>query len=118
MNDEITIPTLFEKELERLATKFPKLSDTELEIAVEDSMVIYFRLRNMKEFDEDELTYFARNWITRCSQEILNRGDYVNIESYSENGYSIQYLTSNISQALLDEVTPKVAIPKSEESNG
>lgn len=53
------------------------------------------------------------NWQTRCAIELYNKMDSTNVQSYSENGLSVTYLTSLISSDLLRELMPpKAGIPK------
>lgn len=52
------------------------------------------------------------NWQTRCAIELYNKMDSTNVQSYSENGLSVTYLTGLISSELLNELVPKAGIPK------
>lgn len=53
------------------------------------------------------------NWQTRCAIELYNKMDSTNVQSYSENGLSVTYLTGLISSDLLRELMPpKAGIPK------
>ena len=63
---------------------------------------------------KDELpnTWRMRFWQVRCAIELYNKRDSANIQSYSENGLSISYLSGLISRALLDELIPKAGVPR------
>lgn len=66
-------------------------------------------------FDEEaELpdTWRMNNWIVRCAIELYNKMSTLNIQSYSENGLSVSYLTGSISKILLDELVPKAGVIK------
>lgn len=52
------------------------------------------------------------NWQTRCAIELYRKMGSTNVQSYSENGLSVTYLTSLISSELLNELVPKAGIPK------
>ena len=52
------------------------------------------------------------NWQTRCAIELYYKMDSTNVQSYSENGLSVTYLTGLISSELLNELVPKAGIPK------
>ena len=52
------------------------------------------------------------NWQTRCAIELYNKMDSTNVQSYSENGFSVTYLTGLISSELLNELVPKAGSPK------
>ena len=59
--------------------------------------------------DESELpdTWRMNNWLVRCAIELYNKKDSANVQSYSENGLSVSYLSGMISKTLLDELMPK-----------
>lgn len=52
------------------------------------------------------------NWQTRCATELYKAMERVGYQSYSENGLSVQFLTSLLSSDLLGELVPKAGIPK------
>jgi len=64
--------------------------------------------------DESELpdTWRMRMWVVRCAIELYNKKDSANVQSYSENGISVSYLSGLISKSLLDELIPKAGVPK------
>ena len=49
------------------------------------------------------------NWQTRCAIELYRKMGTTNVQSYSENGLSVTYLTGLISKELLNELTPPKA---------
>ena len=52
------------------------------------------------------------SWLTRCAIELYNKKDSANVQSYSENGISVSYLSGLISRTLLDELVPKAGVPR------
>lgn len=64
--------------------------------------------------DEAELpkTWRMDMWLVRCAIELYNKKDSANVQSYSENGISVSYLSGLISKSLLDELIPKAGVPK------
>ena len=52
------------------------------------------------------------NWQTRCAIELYKAMERTGYQSYSENGLSVQFLTSLLSSDLLGELVPKAGIPK------
>jgi len=64
--------------------------------------------------EEAELpnTWRMKNWIVRCAIELYNKMSTLNVQSYSENGLSVSYLTGSISKILLDQLVPKAGAIK------
>ncbi|MBO7614793.1 MAG: hypothetical protein J6T15_03760 [Bacilli bacterium] len=64
--------------------------------------------------DEKELpdTWRMKNWIVRCAIELYHKMSTLNVQSYSENGLSVSYLTGSISKILLDELVPNAGVIK------
>lgn len=57
-------------------------------------------------------TWRMGSWLTRCAIELYNKKDSENVQSYSENGISVSYLSGLISKTLLNELIPKAGVPK------
>ena len=57
-------------------------------------------------------TWRMRFWQVRCAIELYNKKDSANVQSYSENGLSVSYLSGLISKTLLDELFPKAGVPR------
>ena len=57
-------------------------------------------------------TWRMHSWLTRCAIELYNKKDSANVQSYSENGISVSYLSGLISKTLLDELIPKAGVPR------
>lgn len=64
----------------------------------------------------DETNFRLRNWQVRCAIELYNAIDRDGIQSYSENGFSVSYLTTKISSSLLGELVPKAGCPITKET--
>lgn len=52
------------------------------------------------------------NWQTRCAIELYKAMERTGYQSYTENGLSVQFLTTLVSSDLLGELIPKAGIPK------
>ena len=94
----------FRKEIEILKRKFSKKEEIDFIDSIEDSIYIYCFLKG-----EDKKILFKeyeKNWIKRCAIELLSRDGKVNIQSYSENGFSLSYFTGIISEELKNEIIP------------
>ena len=57
-------------------------------------------------------TWRMGSWLTRCAIELYHKKDSENVQSYSENGLSVSYLSGLISKTLLNELIPKAGVPK------
>lgn len=100
------IKELFKREIELLEKRFPEKKDI-IEDEIENSVNIYRGLK--QDFEISSFNEYEKNWIKRCAMELIERGtDTHNIQSYSENGYSLSYYESLISLELRREVFPKV----------
>jgi len=53
-----------------------------------------------------------KNWQTRCAIELYKKLGTTNIQSYSENGLSVTYMTGLISESLMRELIPKAGTIK------
>lgn len=58
------------------------------------------------------------NWQIRACIELYNMADKAAFISYSENGINFSKLTDGLSINLMNELTPRVGIPKSNEMLG
>ena len=52
------------------------------------------------------------NWQVRCAIELYKKMGTTNVQSYSENGLSVTFLTGLISKELMNELVPKAGVPK------
>lgn len=56
-----------------------------------------------------------KNWQIRACIELYNMADKAMLVSYSENGIGFSKLTDGLSISLMNELIPKVGIPKRKE---
>lgn len=62
--------------------------------------------------DIDKTNFRLRNWQVRCAIELYKGKSRAGVKSYSENGLSVSYMSTLISKDLLQELVPKVGVPK------
>lgn len=80
---------------------------------LEDSM--YIGLSILFPFDDFSKKEFPKkyyNWQIRCCTELFGLAGRENVASYSENGLSWTMFKSGLSLDLLNELTPRVGVPK------
>ena len=53
-----------------------------------------------------------RNWQVRCAIELYNAMERVGVQTYSENGLSVSFLSSLVSSSLMNEILPKAGVPR------
>ena len=104
------IVKIFEKELEFLKGKFPNRDDKHLLNAIEDSITMYTHYKNIDV--PNEFDFKQRNWIKRCAVCLIRNEKYLGLQSYSENGYSISVMDGMIAGDLINEIVPRVGVPK------
>lgn len=75
-------------------------------------MIALYTLYPFDEEKELPNTWRMSKWLVRCAIELYNKKDSANVQSYSENGLSVSYLSGLISKNLLDELIPKAGVPK------
>lgn len=65
-----------------------------------------------QEIQELPNNYRVYNWQTRCAIELYKKMGTTNVQSYSENGLSVTFLTGLISTNLMNELIPKAGVPR------
>ena len=101
-------PALFE----RLTTKYPDISEEEIEDVIEFSWYMLRVLSNDPEIDPTSQDSAA--WIKRWCMEQLDKiqqGIFTGVKSYSENGFSFTLDSGDISLALQSLITAKAKVP-------
>lgn len=73
---------------------------------------MFFNLKYPFDYDIDDSTKELEmkkhpTWCLRCMQEIIDKNGLTNVVGYSENGVSIKFDKSGLSQALTDEIVAK-----------
>lgn len=103
--------------LEVLGDVADDTKDEVFKLKLDDAEIV--ALNTLYPYDLTKTTIDAKNnkrlanWQTRCAIELYNKMDSTNVQSYSENGLSVTYLTGLISSDLLRELfPPKAGIPK------
>lgn len=69
-----------------------------------------------KEAVIEDSDFRLRNWQVRCAIELYGASDRSGVQSYSENGLSVSYYASLVSQSLLNELTARAGCPKAKET--
>ena len=88
------------------------LDDIFLEKLDDAKSIALYTLYPFDEYAELPDTWRMGMWLTRCAIELYNKKDSANVQSYSENGISVSYLSGLISKTLLNELIPKAGVPK------
>lgn len=102
--------------LEILGDETDDIKDEVFKLKLDDAEVV--ALNTLYPYDLTKTTIDAENnkrlanWQTRCAIELYRKIGSTNVQSYSENGLSVTYLTGLISTELLNELVPKAGIPK------
>lgn len=92
------------------------IADEVFKLKLDDAEIV--ALNTLYPYDLTKATIDAENnkrlanWQTRCAIELYRKMGSTNVQSYSENGLSVTYLTGLISSELLNELVPKAGIPK------
>ena len=84
---------------------------------IELSNALAIELNTLFPFDTtktsiDETNFRLRNWQVRCAIELYKAKERMGVQSYSENSLSVSYLTTLLSKDLLQELVPKVGVPR------
>ena len=90
--------------------------DTVISDLLEDSKYIGLAtLFPFNDYSAMELPNKYNNWQIRACIELYNMADKSIFVTYSENGIGFSKLTDGLSISLMNELTPKVGIPKKQE---
>lgn len=104
------IEVIFENEIKFLKKEFSKYDKEKIANAIEDAMVLYLHYRRIEM--PDDFSFTEKNWIKRCAFSLLKNEKYLGLQSYSENGYSISIMNGMVAYDLINEIIPKVGVPK------
>lgn len=85
-----------------------KLKLGDAEIVALDTLYPY----DLTKTELDKTNKRLKNWQTRCAIELYRKMGTTNIQSYSENGMSVSYMSGLISTELMNELVPKAGVPK------
>ena len=104
--------------LKILKDKSDESLDELFEVYLDDARAV--QLNALFPYDKDatidDSDFRLRNWQVRCAIELYNASDRSGVQQYSENGLSISYFASLVSQSLLNELVPKAGCPKVKET--
>lgn len=94
--------------------KYPYMNETDIELLYDIASDIYVNLRFPFELDvvepsNDELAKHP-TWHLRCMQEIIDKEGLTNVVGYSENGVSVKFDKTGLSQNLIDEIVSMAEI--------
>ena len=104
---------LMKMRLEILGDVANKSKDDVFKSKLDDAEIV--ALNTLYPYNMEKTTIDAENnkrlanWQTRCAKELYRKMGTTNVQSYSENGLSVTYLTGLISKELLNELAPPKA---------
>lgn len=101
--------------LEILGDVADNTKDEVFKLKLDDAEVVALNTLYPYDLEKKELDKTNKrlmNWQTRCAIELYQKIGTTNVQSYSENGLSVTYLTGLISNELLGELIPKAGVPK------
>lgn len=103
--------------LEILGDVADEKQDEVFKLKLDDAEIV--ALNTLYPYDLTKTTIDAENnkrlanWQARCAIELYKKMGSTNVQSYSENGLSVTFLTGLISSELLRELKPsKAGIPR------
>jgi len=106
--DKDTSCTYFKK-------KYEYMEFEDIELLYEMAQDIFLNLKYPFKYDIDDATIELENrkhptWCLRCMQEMIDRMGISNVVGYSENGVSVKFDKTGISQSLIDEIVAEADI--------
>lgn len=116
-----------EEMVERLQNRIPYSDDIfatkkNYSLILEDIVVNarHIALSHLHPFDDYSAMELPRkyiNWQYRCCIELYNLADKQGFTTYSENGLSWGKISDGLSEQLVQELMPRVGVPKREEDS-
>lgn len=93
--------------------KYNYMKSTEIELLYDIACDIYinykYPFKNVYEVSQKDLQKHP-TWFLRCIQEMIDKEGISNVIGYSENGVSITFDKTGLSQSLLDEIVGEAGI--------
>lgn len=93
-----------------------KSKDDEFKSKLDDAEIVALNALypyDLTKTEIDKTNKRLANWQTRCAIELYNASERIGVQSYAENGLSVQFLTGLVSSDLRNELTPpKAGVPK------
>lgn len=101
-------------QLEILGNIFDNSKDDIFNVMLKNAEVVALNTLYPYNLEIKELpnNFRLKNWQTRCAIELYRKIGTTNVQSYSENGLSVTFLTGLISTSLMNELIPKAGVPK------
>ena len=100
--------------LEILGNSTDTTLDEVFKLKLEDAEIV--ALNALYPFDEKVTSLpnepRIKNWQTRCAIQLYKKMGTTNVQSYSENGLSVTFLTGLLPTELMNEIIPKAGVPK------
>lgn len=113
------------EQLEKLKSRIPYDEDifetkSDYEMALRDLLddsesIALETLYPFEDTTQLDLPKRWKNWQIRCCLELYNLADKSGLVNYSENGINWSKLSDGLSTQLMNKLTSKVGVPKSEE---
>lgn len=109
-NEKLKSRIVFNKDIFGTLENYDKAINDLLE---DSKFIALSTLYPFEDYSSMDLPSKYNNWQLRCCIELYNMSDKSIYVSYSENGFSFSKLTDGLSISLMNELTPKVGVPKS-----
>lgn len=96
-------------------SKYEYMNFEDIELLYDMAQDIFLNLKYPFEYDIDEATIELENkkhptWCLRCMQEMIDKLGITNVIGYSENGVSVTFDKTGLSQSLIDEIVAQAGI--------
>lgn len=101
---------------ENITNKY-SLSDEDIDMTFDLALGDYLRLKypsdnNRPTLEQCNIDFATSQWILSRMIDIIDRAGYTNVESYRENGISIEYGSSQIDPVLVGQIMPRAGVPR------
>ena len=89
--------------------KYNYMNNEDIDLLYDMAFDVFINAKYPFKYDIDDTLIEAENkkhptWCLRCMQEMIDRMGVSNVIGYSENGVSVTFDKTGISQSLLDEL--------------
>lgn len=106
---------LMKMRLEILGDVTDDTQDEVFKLKLDDAEIVALNTLYPYDYEQKELDKTNKrlaNWQTRCAIELYGKTGTTNVQSYSENGLSVTYMTGLISSSLMSELVSKAGVPR------
>lgn len=94
--------------IEYFKNKYSYMEETDIALLYDIASDIYINLRFPFDLDTVEVSDSElakhKTWLLRCMQEMIDKEGISNLVGYSENGVSLKFDKTGLSQSLIDEI--------------